>query len=500
MASQKELLSVKGQEKMDKLKDASWDDMGGPELSWSTADYANFKFDAARGVKPDTSILAKASVKAEKGETVKEAAEHDDEEMLDSRKPEAEEPMAEVAHDADMYFEAADEDEEKPADEAEVSPEEDGEEAVAAEGEDDFSFDLKELLGDDSELNTVELGADDMKEAAEDDEMEVEEEKEESESEEGEESEEESEEDEDADEAEESGDEDKEVAKEAMEFSDEEVEHEDDDAEDDEDKKHVEESRLVLSFKFDQADKLFENNSVLTEDDKRQGRVLFEAAIRDVAKQVGSKLNEVYSKKYQQAKTLHEKKVAKQVDQYLSYVVEQWAKDNKVAIRSQIQEKLTENFMKGLKSLFEQHYIDIPKSKVNVVEALAKNVKNLKQQVKASEAHAVKLHTEMKTAVARERQALVREHRARLIAEAAGVLPAAERGQFAKRAEAMTFTNSKNFKKDLVALREQYFGAKPSVERPMNVPDAAPLFEEKPKAAAKTEVDVYAEALGRFTR
>lgn len=473
MASQKELLSVKGQEKMDKLKDASWDEVGGPELDWTTADYLKKGFDAAQSVDPDKTILAKAAVKAEKGETVKESHEMDDEEMMSS-----EAKHSEMSSNDD-------EEEQMSSDMGDV-------EEAAETDADGFSLNLDDLVGEAEDMNVVDLGMDmeDEKAAPVEEAEETEAEGEESEDEESEDEESEDEESEDEESEDEVKKEVKDEMEEATDLWDEEKEEED-----------LEESRFVLSFKFDQADKLFESNSVLTEEDKRQGRVLFEAAIRDVAKQVATKLNEAYTKKFQRASALHEKKMAKHVDQYLNYVVEQWSKDNAVTLKSQIQTKLTENFMNGMKRLFEQHYIDIPPSKVNVVEALAKNVKALKQQVRVSEEKAVQLHSEMKTAVARERQALVREHRARLIAEAAGALPAAERGQFAKRAESLTFSTTKNYKKDLVALREQYFGAKPSVERPMNVPDAAPLFEEKPAAPAKkSEVDLYAEALGRFTR
>lgn len=525
MASQKELLSVKGQEKMEKLKDASWDDMGGPELDWSTDQYMNFKFDATRGVKSDSTILAKASVKAEKAETVKEAVDMDDMKMLDVEVEEEKDEDGE-----DKKTEKKNEDGESVEVEKEKQPEEDSVDEASEDfdtdapdapetkedmelplSDDMLEMDLNDLMDGVDDMNMINLDPMKAEEAEDGDEdedyapsgKEPEDTEDEGEDEDKK---------DDVDEASEMWDEendndDDESSKKKLLHT--EKKHEDDEDEskpepvdeDEDDLDKLEESRLVLSFKFDQADKLFENNNVLTEEDKRQGRVLFEAAIRDVAKQVAVKLSEAYSKKFQHAKALQEKKLVKQVDQYLNYIVEQWAKENKVGLKSQIQVKLTENFMKSLKNVFQQHYIDVPNSKVNVVEALAKNVKTLKQQVRVSEEKAVQLHSELKTAVARERQALVREHKARLIAEAATVLPAAERGQFVKRAELLTFSNTKNYKKDLVALREQYFVAKPSVERPMNVPDAAPLFEEKPAPVAKaSEIDVYAKALERFSR
>ena len=91
MATPAELLSTKGGEKMPKIKknpeDKEVQDVGGPEKDWSTADYAKFKFDATAGVKPDTTILPNARVKAEKMPVIKEE-EEDDETLTD---PEADE-------------------------------------------------------------------------------------------------------------------------------------------------------------------------------------------------------------------------------------------------------------------------------------------------------------------------------------------------------------------------------------------------------------------------
>ena len=530
MASQKELLSVKGQDKMEKLKDASWEDMGGPELDWSPEKYmSSASFKVALGIKPDSTILAKAGVKAEKGETVKEDKDMEDDDMLadglyeegddedemkkhHEKSHDDEDEMTEASHDDDE-----DEMEEGMSHGDSDDPDADAVVDEASENSDEFEFTLDELT--DGDVDLMDLG-----EAEDEDEKHEESEDEDEKHEESEDEDEKHEKSEDEDEMEEGyrmmreGD-DEDAHEEEMPAKSEDEdemeegyrmmrEEDDEDAHEDEDedkykkeKEPVEESRLVLSFKFDETDRLFESNQMLSEEDKQQSRRLFEAAIRGVAKQVSTKLNEAYAQKFARVKKQHEQRLAKQMDQYLSYVVEQWARENKVALRSQIQTKLTESFLSGLKSVFSQHYVSIPESKVDVVAALAKNVKTLKQQVRESEARTLKLHTEMKSAVARERQTLIREHRARLIAEAAAVLPAVDRGSFVKRAETLSFTNTKHYKKDLVALREQYFGAKKSgSERPMHLPDAAPLQEEEKTRSVKTPIDVYADAVTRFTR
>ena len=266
-------------------------------------------------------------------------------------------------------------------------------------------------------------------------------------------------------------------------------------------KKEVSEGKLRLSFKTTEVSQLFENNNVLTEDDKRQSRVLFESAIRSVAKQLGSQLREAYQAQFVKAKSRHEAKVAKQLDSYMSYVVEQWSKDNKVALQNQMRNRLTDSFLAGFKKLCVEHYIEIPESKVNVVEALAKNVKSLKTKLQNAETQNVKLHEESQVAIARERAALKNEHKSRLIAEAASAVTAADRGEFTERAKTVTFTSTKEFKKDLIALREQYFAAKKavSVERPSTEPVAMPIFEAKTETS-KSSVDAYTKVADRLTR
>ena len=264
--------------------------------------------------------------------------------------------------------------------------------------------------------------------------------------------------------------------------------------------KSVKEGKIHISFKVAEGKKLFEGNTVLTEEDKRQSRVLFESAVRVAAKTVAKQLHEAYQARYVQVKKLNEARVAKQMDRYLAYVVEQWVKENRVALRAQLRNKLTENLLSGLKNLFLEHWIEVPKSKVNVVEALAKNVKSLKAKLQESENQAVALHREKKEVVSRERKALVREHRARLIAEAASAVIAVDRGKFAARADTLRFSDSKSFRKDLIALREQYFEAKKTGGRSSDVPNAVPLFEEKlRRQGTTTAVDAYSDALDKLS-
>ena len=541
MATPEKLLSVKDAEKQDKLdankEDAKVQEVGGPEPEWSTANYANFKFDAAIGVSPDSSIPTE--VDAEKADKLEEAEacpvcgkepceceslkeEEGDEEKKDDEKKEVvaeegekeDEPKTadELRQDAPaMKVNEADTDEDDADDSddetldldlSDLMDDEDGdvvelsgdEEEVSDEDDDDEDKESPDFTPeeddkvwqDDDDDMKVEMSDDDHEDEAEkkvDDVM-------------AEEGDDDEKKDDEKEMVAEEGDEDEKKDDEKKE-----VVAEEDEEKKDDDKEHAEpvaEGKLKISFKMDEAKKLFENNTVLTEEDKRQSRVLFESAVRSVAKQLGEQLREAYQARFDAAKKEHEAKVAEQVDQYMSYVVEQWAKDNKVALQNQLRNRLSDSFIAGLQKLFVEHYVEVPQSKVNVVEALAKNVKSLKTKLKDAEAKAVKLHEESREAVQRERLALKKEHKARLIAEAASAVTAADRGAFVERANTVKFAGTKEFKKDLIALREQYFGAKTSVdERPSNEPVAAPLFETKQPTVSS--VDAYTKIADRLT-
>lgn len=539
MATADQLLSTKNQDKMNKIKknpeDQEPKEVGGPQPEWSTANYANFSFDAVQGVKSDTTIpKAHAAEAMPKLKTVKEEDEKDDE------KDEKEDLKEELPVDDDY---------------------EEDEEEVPAEDDDSLDIDLDDLLKDETDSDVIDLGGDDTDETADDlpmdgeseddadmlttgddeemssaDEAEplpepvegededteempefelTDDDSEDTDDESDDEEAEEAEESEDEEESEESEDDDEKLDEE----SDEEEESEEDEEEEkkkkvDEGKKPfaekmpkikqpkskgLKENKIRVKFNIAESKKLFKGNTTLTEEDVRQSRVLFESAVRSVAKQMGKTINEAYQQRYAKFKKMHEAKTSKQLDAYLSYVVEQWAKDNKVALQNQLRNRLTENFLRGLKNLFVEHYIEVPESKVNVVESLARNVKSLKTQLQEAEARTVALHKEMRQSVTRERKALVKEHKAKLIAEAAAVLAPVDRGAFKTQAENMKFANTKNFKKDLVALREQYLGTtqKP-VERSARMSDAAPLFEEK-KAVKNTAMDSYLRSAGKLS-
>lgn len=177
--------------------------------------------------------------------------------------------------------------------------------------------------------------------------------------------------------------------------------------------------------------------------------------------------------------------MAEQVDEYLNYVVEQWIEENKVAIETGLRAELSEDFINGLKNLFNEHYIEIPEEKVDVAEELAARVASLEEAASAAAAEKAALVEQLN--VAKKHEAV------RKICEG---LTETQIAKMISLAEGVEFTTEGEFNSKLAVIRENYFPAKKvtsevkalqetAVEEP-EVADVHGLMAHYVKAITKT--------------
>ncbi len=119
----------------------------------------------------------------------------------------------------------------------------------------------------------------------------------------------------------------------------------------------------------------------LSEDFKNKASVIFETAIAYRTKQIQEKLEAEYSEIYETSKEEFRTELSAKLDDYLTYVVEEWMKDNEIAIERGLRADIAESFITGLKGLFEQHYVSIPDEKYNVLEGLTNKVEELEKSL-----------------------------------------------------------------------------------------------------------------------
>ena len=207
-------------------------------------------------------------------------------------------------------------------------------------------------------------------------------------------------------------------------------------------------------------DALIAGEKDLTEEFKAKAATIFEAAIKSKVKEIAEEMETDYNNKLEQESAKAKSELTEKVDSYLAYVVEEWMKENEIALERGIKGEIAEDFINGLKKLFEDHYIDVPDEKYNVLEDQAGKIEKLEKDLNEQIEKNVELNKEVGTKVREEIKAKVSEDLADTAKE-----------KFAKLAESIEYSNAKDYQKKLETVKESYFGKK--VETKENLDDVA---------------------------
>ena len=227
----------------------------------------------------------------------------------------------------------------------------------------------------------------------------------------------------------------------------------------------------------------------LSEEFKEKAATIFETAVVTKINQAIDTYKETINESFAQDTQSIKDELSEKMDTYLDYVVESWAKDNELAIEQGLKAELTEDFMSGLKNLFEDHYIDIPETKVDVVEELAAKNEELQSQLNAE----MEKNMEAKKAIEENDQQ-------KIIDEVTEGLAETQKEKFQTLAEGVEFKDKESFQKKLSIIKESYF----SVDNDKEVADLVgetdePLDEEaKPEGSSiDPKMAGYAAAISR---
>lgn len=214
------------------------------------------------------------------------------------------------------------------------------------------------------------------------------------------------------------------------------------------DAKPVDQSKEISVNVSEDVDALM-NGEELSEDFRAKATTIFEAAVITRVKEEVSYIEEQFDIQLQEQVESIKEGLIEKVDGYLNYVVEQWMEQNELALESGIKSEIVENFISGMKGLFEQHYIDIPEEKYDVLGDMEVTIASLEE----------KLNEQVESAVAltQELNSIKREN---VIAEAANGLADTDAEKFQALAEELTFEDAESFSSKLQTIRENYFGKK----------------------------------------
>lgn len=203
----------------------------------------------------------------------------------------------------------------------------------------------------------------------------------------------------------------------------------------------------------DDLNALVESEATLSEDFKAKTAVIFEAAVKSKISEEIDRLETEYAEQLAEEVSTTKADLVEKVDSYLNYVVEQWMEDNKLAIHSGLRTEIAEGFMGKLKDVFQESYIEVPDSKIDLVDELAEANEELEAQVNEATAKAMAISEE-----------LVSLKRAAVIREASKDLAETQVEKLTSLAESVDFENEKAFSQKVATLKESYFSKTKTAE------------------------------------
>ena len=215
-----------------------------------------------------------------------------------------------------------------------------------------------------------------------------------------------------------------------------------------EDDEKKDEKKKEIDVK-EHVDALVAGEKDLTDEFKTKAATIFEAAIKSKVKEIEEEMETDYTNKFEQESAKAKAELTEKVDSYLSYVVEEWMKENEIALERGIKGEIAEDFINGLKKLFEDHYIDVPDEKYNVLEDQADKIEKLEKDLNEQIQKNVDLNKEVGSKTKDEIKSKVSED-----------LADTSKEKFAKLAEEIEYSNADDYTKKLETVKESYFGKK----------------------------------------
>ena len=222
-------------------------------------------------------------------------------------------------------------------------------------------------------------------------------------------------------------------------------------SEDDEDEDEDDEEK---SESYDMSDDIeaLVGGEDLSEEFKTKAKTVFEAAVSAKVRDIKEELESQKRDEIVEASNEIKEELTNKVDSFLGYVAEEWVKDNELAIERGLKSELTENFISGLKALFEDHYVEVPDDKLDVVDELASKIEEVEAKLNEEVSKNIDL--------SQERDALVRD---KVVSEMSSDLTSSEVEKLTKLIEDLD--QDEDFESNVKTIKESYFsGSKETLQ------------------------------------
>ncbi len=187
----------------------------------------------------------------------------------------------------------------------------------------------------------------------------------------------------------------------------------------------------------------------LSEEFKVKARTIFEAAITSKVAEIKKQLEEESNAKLAEEIAVAKESLKERVDSYLEYVADEWFTENQLAVEAGLKTEMTESFLGGMKSLFEEHYVTIPDDKYDVLESMVEKLDDMETKLNEQIEKNIGLNKRLGESIADN-----------ILDEVSEGLAATQKEKLATLAESVEFASDEEYREKLETLKESYFPAK----------------------------------------
>ena len=227
----------------------------------------------------------------------------------------------------------------------------------------------------------------------------------------------------------------------------------------------------------------------LSEENSEKAKTIFKAAVQSKVQEVKEELDAKYQEELKTTVETVKADLSEGVDKYLTYCAEEWTKENELAIERGLRSEMTENFIEGLKTLFVEHYVDVPEDKYDVIDELANRLEEMEAKLDGEVSNNMAITEELDTL-----------KRGNVVSEASSDLTDTQKEKLSSLAEGVDYKDEADFAEKIAELKEAYFkvdGEK--VEAETNVEEGANEFQvEETEKVVDPSMQKYSSAITKL--
>ena len=276
------------------------------------------------------------------------------------------------------------------------------------------------------------------------------------------------------------------VAEESSKKKKKEEKEKEDEEEDDDEEEEDDEDEMKEEFDIEEDVNALLEGEELSEEFQEKARTIFEAAIRSKVSEIKEELQQTYENALVEEVEFIKQELTERVDSYLEYVADEWIQENALAVEHGLKTEMTESFLQGMKSLFEDHYVTIPEDRYDVIESMVDKLDEMEGKLNEQIERNVALNRRLAESVADV-----------IFADVAEGLALSQKDKLASLAENVEFDGEANYREKLVTLRESYFPTNTGTQRGISENLSEEVSYEGTENSVSPIMEAYLQTLSR---